>query len=1685
MGNAGKQADGSRGLPTSAKGNERASTLVTRYVLCFSVCANGAWSCTEETCPSAVLCPGELIYAVDTCLLTCESLQSNFSCDGASDGCVCPPGTVFLNEHCVSPEECPCHHNGHLYLPNETIARDCNTCICRKQRWECSHHRCAATCVATGDPHYITFDGRAYTFLGDCEYILVRENSGAFTVTAENVPCGTSGTTCTKSVVVLMGSMTVHLLRGKDVTVNGVSVRPPKTYSGNGLTLERAGLFLVLLTQRGLTVFWDGGTRVYIKLEAKYQGRVAGLCGNFDDDAENDFSSQQGIVEPTADLFGNSWRISLLCPEVNAEDFEHPCTVNSHRATWARKRCGILLQDLFARCREELPCQQFYEWCVFDACGCDSGGDCECLCTAIATYAEECIQRGVPVRWRSQDLCPLQCDHGMEYDPCGPACPPTCQNFGLEPAEHCPMETASCMEGCFCPEGKVLHDRHDAPLVLAEVSCCPHHSALALPPCSPLPGGRCIDPSECPCFWEGALFPLGALVTQACRNCSCEAGLWQCTAPLETCGAPSHCPETEFACHAGGRCVPKAWLCDNEDDCRDGSDELCPLSCGPDQYRCASGQCVPWGYRCDGTADCADRSDEKDCPLPGCSPQEFQCGNGRCIPHQDRCDGELDCGFADSSDEADCGPACGLTEFRCAAGHCLSYPHRCDGHDDCGDFSDERGCICRPGELHGECQPRGWVCDNEADCLDGSDELHCNRTCELDQFPCARGAECIHYQQLCDGIPHCQDQSDESIDTCGSTQIPPCPGFFICNDRMCINVSRVCDGSPDCSQGEDELACEIPAVPPGGRNQTVGPCPEYSCGDGACIAFKQVCNGLANCADGTEASGWLPSDERDCGLWTPWAPWSICSRSCGTGLQIRRRSCTRRADDVLRHCLGEETQAQQCFLVACPVDGQWREWATWSNCTEDCRGVVVRHRECLPSQNGGRHCTEGLDGSAASIEIRCWCPEGLVLNSEQQCVRPRECPCQVAGVHYWPGQLVKVNCRICTCQDGQMKRCRQNPECTDARRSRAKSVNTTVHLLSTGCAGQTMSHSHLLQVPDGAVRRVCQTKPCEECEHHGAPLIYVVCGSNAISFLPFADARQSRAKSVNTTVHLLSTLCQTEPCEECEHHGRTHAIGDRWRSGQCQVCQCLPNLTVQCSQYCPYSTVGCPEGRVLVKGLADACCYCMEGDVCYGPLGIASLPDASFTSSAQQPENPAHAARLGRLLPGADLQGVVIQGAGSSDAYVTSFFLQFSLDGERWHDYQEVSARTARTESKRMVPARHVRLLPHDFHNGIFLRLELLGCGKVSPEQPGWPTSPPGWRPCWAGEFQCRNGRCVPAGHHGAICNGVDDCGDFSDELRCGVPRWKAEARGPESHPSRQNMEPGWSPRQSDPNPYFQVDLLQPFFITAVATQGGGRSGGFVSRYRLLYSNDGVHFWNYSKPGYSPATSLQAQVLEGNSDSITPTRQELSPTILTRFLRFVPVEYQQSIALRLEVFGCAWKTESAEGRLTPATSSPAPGIIRTRPTAVATSPGKPTRLPPVTEPETAAVSPTSPVRPTPSRRFQKTTVPVAFSPATPSIGWPTSRPLVTPGPSSASRGPTWHVLPPRPGTPGWRPALSVPTLIPSAGMPRILCVQGQFACETLGCVEAAFVCDGQQDCVDGSDEAHCGECATSTGTAVG
>ncbi|XP_074051346.1 SCO-spondin-like [Macrotis lagotis] len=1406
----------------------------------------GIWNCTAYPCaPGVAFCPGGRIYSPGSCLLTCDSLNVNVSCAmDTSDGCVCPPGTVLLDELCVPPELCPCRHNGQLYPPNSTVQEDCNTCVCQGQQWQCTGHQCGGRCQASGAPHYVTFDGLTFTFPGNCEYLLVREVDGRFSISAQNLPCGTSGLTCTKALTIRLGKTIVHMLRGRAVTVNGVSVRPPKIYTGPGLSLRQVGLSLLFTAHLGLSLLWDGGTRVMIQLVPQFRGRVSGLCGDFDGDAANDLRSRQGVLEPTAELAAHSWRLNLLCPEPSLGDMPHPCSVNAHRVGWARAQCGVLLQSLFAPCHMEVPPQKHYEWCVYDACGCDSGGDCECLCSAIATYAEECARHGHHMHWRSQDLCPIQCEGGQVYEACGPVCPPTCQNPAPEPVWHC--QAVSCVEGCFCPEGTLLH------------------------------GGVCLEPATCPCEWRGNFFPLGTMLQRDCGNCTCQAGEWNCGGTGSQCGQLElGCAEGEVPCHEGGYCVPQQWLCDNQDDCGDGSDEegCAPAGCGEGQFSCSEGRCLPLSLHCDGRDDCGDGADELDCPCPvGFLP----CVDGHCLPLTQLCDGHPDC--PDGADEESClgWENCIPGEVPCLDGTCVGTSQLCDGVWNCVDGADEgprhcpspllptppadtpmgpsmgdletgptslsRGSSPEPPCDHhefscdsGECVPRGWRCDHEEDCEDGTDELDCGQPCPPHHMSCALSRHCIPYLQLCDGTAQCPDGSDESLDVCGSTQLPPCPGLFSCGSapRLCLRLTLLCDGIPDCPEGEDEVNCERLPIPMT-TNKTGTPCPEYSCPDGLCIRFQQVCDGQRDCEvrDGLRPS----SEEQGCATWGSWGPWGLCSQTCGAGVQTRSRQCFPPSPPVLQSCLGPGHQARACFTVACPEDGVWGEWSPWSECLEPCRGIVTRHRDCHPPQNGGRTCATLPGGPHSTLQTKmcyqdgcpnvtscpgelvfkscapcpltcadissqvkclsdqpcnpgCWCPEGQVLGIDGQCVRPRQCPCLVEGTRYWPGQRVKINCRLCTCQDGRLRRCQPNPDCA---------VN---------CGWSSWS-------------------PWAEC--------LGPCGSQSIQWSFRSPNNPSHVGHGHQCrgIYRKARRCQTEPCEECEHQGSTHRVGERWRWGTCQVCQCLLNHTVQCSPYC--SLEACPQGWMLLEGKGESCCHCIPfgenrtaapmttpsltptlqpesslptyplpapGDPCYSPLGLSRLPSSSLRASSEHPEHPAWTGRLGSLVLGLEpqgwsprddtyaelhsqppflqmdllrprnLTGIVIQGAGSSDAYVTSFSLQFSTDGHHWHKYHEIlpgilptpqlfpgnwddSTPAVRTFG-RLVQARHVRVLPHDFHHNIFLRVELLGCDPVST------TMTP---PCPGKEFLCSNGVCLPPE---AMCNGVEECGDGSDEENC------------------------------------------------------------------------------------------------------------------------------------------------------------------------------------------------------------------------------------------------------------------------------------------------------------------------------
>ena len=93
------------------------------------------------------------------------------------------------------------------------------------------------------------------------------------------------------------------------------------------------------------------------------------------------------------------------------------------------------------------------------------------------------------------------------------------------------------------------------------------------------------------------------------------------------------CTPGDFRC-TDGSCIPELWQCDGEPECPDGLDEwdqLCSKSyntgslintlpseekarCTNDHYRCdIDGTCIPSSWLCDDQNDCEDGSDEIGC----------------------------------------------------------------------------------------------------------------------------------------------------------------------------------------------------------------------------------------------------------------------------------------------------------------------------------------------------------------------------------------------------------------------------------------------------------------------------------------------------------------------------------------------------------------------------------------------------------------------------------------------------------------------------------------------------------------------------------------------------------------------------------------------------------------------------------------------------------------------------------------------------------------------------------------------------------------------------------------------------------------------------------------------------------------------------------------------------------------
>ncbi|XP_063970830.1 kielin/chordin-like protein [Lytechinus pictus] len=491
-------------------------------------CKNSSlWECMSEMCPM-LSCPrSEQFVPRGECCPRCqrcidEETGNNYldgqswnrgldncircSCNGGAIECeiqqceslTCPEGEELYKPQgsccfaCRMAAE-PCTYQGIIYQSGDMWLRDeCTTCECVAGEVQCRTQRCQvmncaadetpvvnpgeccprcilrpATCIAFGDPHYRTFDGKLIHFQGACRYIMTMDcENQDFIVEVTNDDRNMGAVSWTQEVTVIVDGNEVNLGQSGIVQVNNEVVTLPYLMQPFIYIEKRATTFYVN-TNSGVSVLWDGSSYVEVSVPGTYARKTCGLCGNFNGYPQDDLRTRSGQLANSVAVFGNSWKVSDQ-DGCDVKDTD-PCTeAGFHARKLANIKCAVLKSHRFTACHSKVPPEQYYAACVYDLCACGSSDT--CLCDAVAAYAAECRQEGIHLNWRSSSLCAIDCpaDRGFLFDECGPACPRTCANKDIPPEILHDQCLRPCVPGCNCPASKVLHN------------------------------SRCISESECP-----------------------------------------------------------------------------------------------------------------------------------------------------------------------------------------------------------------------------------------------------------------------------------------------------------------------------------------------------------------------------------------------------------------------------------------------------------------------------------------------------------------------------------------------------------------------------------------------------------------------------------------------------------------------------------------------------------------------------------------------------------------------------------------------------------------------------------------------------------------------------------------------------------------------------------------------------------------------------------------------------------------------------------------------------------------------------------------------------------------------------------------------------------------------------------------------------------------------------------
>uniref|UniRef100_A0A803XNL5 von Willebrand factor n=1 Tax=Meleagris gallopavo TaxID=9103 RepID=A0A803XNL5_MELGA len=332
-------------------------------------------------------------------------------------------------------------------------------------------------CSLFGNDHIKTFDGSFYSFAGDCSYLLAGDcHKHSFTLLGNYKDGEKTGFS-----VYLGEYFNLRFLLDGSVTQEDKRVSIP--FASNGIFIEKeVGYYKISSSDYGFVVKIDISGNIQIFLQEKYNNKTCGLCGNFNKFAEDDFRTQEGKTETVYD-FANSWALrseNKLCKRVQTPS--SMCNVSSDIDVM--ETCELLRTSLtFARCHHLVDPEPYIHLCEKDICSSTYSMNCHCL--VFLDYARNCAHEGVILDgWPEESSCKPRCPVGMEYKACISPCAKTCQSLNINEVCH-----GQCVDGCSCPEGKLLDGEH------------------------------CVESSDCSCIHSGRHYPPGFTIFQDCNSC--------------------------------------------------------------------------------------------------------------------------------------------------------------------------------------------------------------------------------------------------------------------------------------------------------------------------------------------------------------------------------------------------------------------------------------------------------------------------------------------------------------------------------------------------------------------------------------------------------------------------------------------------------------------------------------------------------------------------------------------------------------------------------------------------------------------------------------------------------------------------------------------------------------------------------------------------------------------------------------------------------------------------------------------------------------------------------------------------------------------------------------------------------------------------------------------------------------